>query len=125
MTRDDLSQWSAYPGRAPRFSIGFDPIAHKALSDRVEFSLKDCSYDSAGLRDKLRELVNTWIGAMEQQEEVRRTWSDMPNSILFGWLTDTTRRRSLATHPPLNSPWLACNSSNDLNQHMPNQAIRL
>ena len=28
-------------------------------------------------------------------------------------------------HLPLNSPWFACNSSNDLNQHMPNQAIRL
>jgi hypothetical protein len=83
--RDDLSQWRAYAGRTPGFSIGFDPIALGTLGDRVKFSLRDCVYDPAQLTDQIEDLIHSCVSGLERIERGLRMLAEVPNPDFFGW----------------------------------------
>jgi hypothetical protein len=74
-SRDDLSQWRAYGG-TPGFSIGFDRSSLNRLAKKSNFRLTDCRYSAEKHREKIRELVDSWISGLRKVDRNTNTRPD-------------------------------------------------
>ena len=74
---DDLSQWRAYGGVGPLFSIGFDPVQLERAAHKSLFELEEVKYDQrqivADLRLALREPIDRMTAVLQEQGTTRTT----------------------------------------------------
>jgi hypothetical protein len=91
--RDDLSQWRAYGGAGPMFSIGFDPKKFEHKADEFLFSLEEVKYlrkeVDAELRRALKEPVGAVASAIRElgpqraPGQVRKLGADIARELLL------------------------------------------
>jgi hypothetical protein len=66
--RDDLSQWRAYGGAGPGFSLGFARDALELLGTAEQFDVVDCEYDLKKQKEELKKNIEAKAEAMRAAE---------------------------------------------------------
>jgi len=86
--KDDLSQWRAYGGNGPSFSLGFDPRRLEDAAAKHLFGLHQVKYDDAHIREdvyaELQDLIEeVKASAEDESSDTARTFASFwaPNVL--------------------------------------------
>ena len=77
-----LSQWRGYSNHGKGISLGFNPLAIKALADEQEFSLGRCLYNVAEQQALANEIVSIVVSMHAEHPDLQRALDDIEGDLL-------------------------------------------